>query len=162
MILFLFFLFLFVPVIEIAVFIRVGGWLGLWPTLGIVVFTAVLGTALFRIQGLAVLHQARASLMQRVFPAREAFDGLCLLLAGAFLIAPGFVTDGFGLLLFLPPFRAFLGRLMASHLTEGGWTVERPGGAAAGGETVIEGVYREVRTTPPHPPSAPPGRLNGG
>ncbi|MGB1548494.1 MAG: FxsA family protein, partial [Alphaproteobacteria bacterium] len=86
MIPFLFLLLLITPLIEIAVFIEVGGFIGLWPTLGIVLLTAMLGTALFRIQGIGILRQAQASLEANRFPAREVFDGLCLLVAGALLI----------------------------------------------------------------------------
>lgn len=144
MIPFLFFLFLVTPLVEIAVFIEVGGALGLWPTLAIVILTAMLGTALFRIQGLSVLRQAQASLGANHFPAYAVFDGLCLLVAGALLITPGFVTDGLGFLLFLPPFRAFLRGLIARRLLHLGRIQAGPGEPDAGGGT-IEGVYREVR-----------------
>jgi UPF0716 protein FxsA len=97
--------FLAVPVVEIALFIQVGGWIGLWPTLALIVFTAVLGTYLLRQQGLATLARARASMSRHEFPVNEVFDGACLLFAGALLLTPGFLTDAVGALLLLPPFR---------------------------------------------------------
>ena len=72
------------------------------------------------------------------------FDGLCLLVAGALLITPGFVTDGLGFLLFMPPFRAFLRGLIARRLLHLGRIQAGPWEPDAGGGT-IEGVYREVR-----------------
>ena len=100
--------FIAVPVIEIAVFIQAGERLGLWPTLAIIVLTAMIGTALLRHQGLAILARARESMEKNMLPVAEVFDGLCLLVAGALLITPGFVTDGAGFLLFVPALRAFL------------------------------------------------------
>ena len=160
MILFLFFLFLFTPLVEIAVFIEVGGALGLWPTLAIVILTAMLGTALFRIQGLATLRQAQASLAANRFPVEEVFDGLCLLAAGALLITPGFVTDSLGFLLFLPPFRTFLRGLIARRLLRHGriqaWPEETNGKART-----IEGVYREVDEDETKRPPDGPDRSRG-
>lgn len=144
MLVFLFFLFLFTPLIEIAVFIEIGDRIGLWPTLGVVLLTAALGTALFRIQGLATLRQAQANMGTGVFPAREVFDGLCLLVAGTLLITPGFVTDTLGFLLFLPPFRRLLRTLAERHLALRAWP--GAGGTPTDSET-IEGVYWEVEET---------------
>ena len=107
-------LFIGVPVIEIAVFIQVGDVIGLWPTLIIVILTAVLGTHLLRQQGLSTLMRAQSTINEGRVPAEEMFDGICLVLAGAFLLTPGFVTDTVGFLLFFPPFRAF----MRKHIKE--------------------------------------------
>lgn len=108
--------FIGVPLLEIAVFIKVGGLIGLWPTLALVVLTALLGTWQLRAQGLATLARARAQVDRGALPTRELFDGACLLVAGALLLTPGFVTDAAGFLLFLAPVRAWLRRLMARHL----------------------------------------------
>ena len=108
--------FILVPLIEIAVFIQVGGWIGLWPTLALIVLTAVLGTWQLRAQGIATLARARSQMERGVMPARELFDGLCLLVAGALLLTPGFVTDAVGGLLFVPPLRDFLRRMIGRHL----------------------------------------------
>ncbi|MHA1114188.1 MAG: FxsA family protein, partial [Alphaproteobacteria bacterium] len=124
MALFLLLAFILVPIIEIATFIEVGGWIGLWPTLAVVVATAVAGTWLLRLQGMATLARGRAALANQVFPADALFDGLCLVVAGALLLTPGFVTDAIGLLLFLPPIRAWLRHLARRHLVQAGatWT----------------------------------------
>ena len=100
--------FIGVPLIEIAVFIQVGGQIGLGATLALVILTAVLGAWQLRAQGLATLERARTQMDKGVMPAQELFDGMCLLFAGALLLTPGFVTDSIGFLLFLAPVRAFL------------------------------------------------------
>jgi UPF0716 protein FxsA len=139
------------PLVEIAVFITVGERIGLWPTLGLVVATAFLGAALLRIQGLAALSAARASLARDEFPVTQVFDGLCLLIAAALLITPGFVTDALGFMLFLPGFRAALRRALWRYLVAKGevrvWTDAeelRTGPTPGGGPTVIEGEFEEI------------------
>ena len=123
------FAFIAVPIIEIAVFIQAGEHLGLWPTLATIILTAMIGTTLLRHQGLATLARVRESLENDRFPAAELFDGLCLLVAGALLITPGFVTDGAGFLLFVPVLRAilrgyFMERLEKRRKTEAGPVID--------------------------------------
>lgn len=145
--------FIGVPLIEIAVFIEIGGQIGLGATLVLIVLTAVLGTWQLRAQGLATLNRARGQLERGVLPAYELFDGLCLLVAGALLLTPGFVTDALGLLLFLPPFRAALrgalGRYLRAHAQTrvGVDDREAPGSGPRpprGPGSVIDGDYRDV------------------
>jgi UPF0716 protein FxsA len=160
--------FLIVPIVEIGVFIEVGGALGLGPTLVIVVLTALAGTALLRAQGLATWKRAREAIERGEPPVNEVFDGVFLLVAGAFLLTPGFVTDTAGLLLFVPTLRrALRGVILRAMLRAG--TVEMhasrygphdgshdgsdgPHGAAPTVErrtVILEGAYREVSDAPP-------------
>ncbi len=140
--------FIGVPLIEIAVFVEVGGALGLWPTLGLVVLTAVLGTWQLRAQGLATLLSARNQVERGALPTRELFDGACLLVAGALLLTPGFVTDGVGFFLFLRPVRDILLGLLARHVQARAQTrvfvdgeKVSPGGPDG---PIIDGDYRDV------------------
>ena len=112
-------LFVAVPLVEIAVFIKVGGIIGLGWTLACVVLTAVIGTALLRQQGLATLQRAQDSMARNEMPLRELFDGACLLVAGVLLLTPGFVTDAAGALLLLPPIREVLRQFLARRLVAG-------------------------------------------
>ena len=98
--------FIVVPLIEIALFIKVGGLIGLWPTLAIVVLTAIAGSALMRAQGAAALARIRAAFDEMRDPSRPLADGAMILFAGALLLTPGFFTDILGLLLLAPPVRA--------------------------------------------------------
>jgi UPF0716 protein FxsA len=159
--------FIGVPLLEIAVFIEVGGIIGLWPTLGLVVLTAVLGTWQLRSQGLATLTRARTQVDRGALPTRELFDGACLLIAGAFLLTPGFVTDTAGFLLFVPALRDLLRNLLARHLEAAVETsvfvdgAEVHGGPRGGrhGGPVIDGDYSDVTRGPgPEDPDRP-GRL---
>ena len=133
----LFALFVGVPLLEIAVFVAVGGEIGLWPTLGAVVATALAGSVLLRVQGLSTLYRAREHMERGELPVKELFDGVCLVFAGALLLTPGFITDGVGLLLFLPPFRAAIRRGLASLFAARGtvrtFRAHGPGGGPDGG-----------------------------
>lgn len=160
-----------VPIAEIAVFIQVGGWIGLGPTIAVVVLTALLGAALLRQQGFAILMRVRESLAAGRLPMAEVFDGVCLLVAGALLLTPGFVTDTIGFLLFVPPVRAAVRRWLAAYLLSSGrvHTVSegppprRDPPRSPGGPTVIEGEYEEIdsRRPPPDKDDANPWRHGG-
>lgn len=134
---------LVVPIVEIAVFVEVGGAIGLWPTLAVVVATALAGGALLRFQGLATLARARAALARNEMPLREVIDGVFLLVAGVLLLTPGFVTDGAGFVLFVPGVRAGIRALLARRFV--GLSMP-PGSGSRGGRhgPTIEGEYREV------------------
>ncbi len=148
-----------VPIAEIAVFIQVGGWIGLWPTIAMVVLTAMIGTALLRQQGFAILMKVRESLAAGRLPLAEVFDGVCLLAAGALLLTPGFVTDAVGFLLLVPPVRAAVRLWLAAYLMSSGRVHTVSEGPAprrdpprpAGGPTVIEGEYEEIDSARPPP-----------
>lgn len=155
--------FIGVPILEIAVFIQVGGYLGLGPTLGLVVLTAVLGAWQLRAQGLATLLRARRQIDRGALPARELFDGACLLVAGALLLTPGFVTDAAGFLLFVPPVRDFLrGRLARFIATRVETRIVVDGEAVPpGGGPIIDADYSDV-TDEPRPGETGPGETGPG
>ncbi|HIP22224.1 MAG TPA: FxsA family protein [Rhodobacteraceae bacterium] len=104
-----------VPIIEIGLFIELGGFLGLWPTLGIVVLTALLGTLLLRTQGLSTLEELKRTAETGQSPAGPMANGALILVAGLLLLTPGFFTDSFGFLLMVPPFRALLIKWIAAR-----------------------------------------------
>lgn len=112
----LFFLFVAVPIIEIGLFIQVGGFLGLWPTLAIVVLTALVGTALMRAQGMAALQKLQTSIESGGNPADPIANGAFILIAGLLLLTPGFFTDTLGLLLLVPRARQALIRAITTQL----------------------------------------------
>lgn len=86
----LLFLFIAVPVIEIALFIQVGGVLGLWPTIALVLLTAVVGASLVRSQGLQTLLTVQQRLAQGQLPAQQILEGVMLAVAGVLLLTPAF------------------------------------------------------------------------
>lgn len=156
-----------VPLIEIGLFIEIGGFIGLWPTLALVVLTAAIGSWQLRAQGLATLARGRQQLDRGQLPARELFDGFCLVIAGALLLTPGFMTDAIGLALFVPGFRDMLRRFLASRMeavTEAHARVDgeeiRPGQGQPRrrpGDSVIEGEFRDVSDMPDDEDDTPAG-----
>ncbi|MEM7024011.1 MAG: FxsA family protein [Pseudomonadota bacterium] len=141
--------FILVPLAEIAVLIEVGGWLGLWPTLGLIVLTAVIGAWMLRRQGLAVLRRAQQQMQQGSPPVAEVFEGFCLVIAGALLLTPGFLTDSAGGLLLLPPVRKLLYHRVRRRLEE-----QILSGAASQGGRQRTG--QGPTSPPPRPEPKPP------
>ena len=104
----LFLLFILIPPIEIALFIVVGSHIGLWPTLGIVLVTAVIGASLVSRQGRAEYARLRSEFAAGQFPAKPLVHGAMILVAGALLVTPGFLTDVVGFALLSPQIRESL------------------------------------------------------
>ena len=158
----LFLVFILVPLVEIGVFIEVGGRIGLWPTIGVVVLTAAVGTWLIRLQGMATLARAQAAVERNEVPVAELLEGLCLLLGGALLLTPGFVTDAMGFVFLIPPLRRAIGAWLWRLL-------QRRGGVHTHGfesrttyrEGVIEGEFHEVSPEQTDEPAAEGGDLPG-
>jgi len=103
-------LFIGLPVLEIWLLISVGGALGLLPTLGVCIVTGVVGAWLAKAQGGSVLRRVQERVARGELPAKELVDGVMILVAGVMLMTPGFVTDGVGVLLLLPPVRVLVRR----------------------------------------------------
>ena len=138
-------LFVGVPLVEILVFVEAGAWIGGLATVGATLATAAAGAILFRRQGTAALARARESLRRGEAPLAEALNGAGLVAAAACLFVPGFVTDAFGFLLFVPPLRLFLAALAARPLLARGaaFRVGGFGGGPPGGD-VIDGEYENI------------------
>ncbi len=122
-------LFIVVPIAELYVIIQVGEAIGVWPTLLLLLLDALLGSLLLRHQGRGAWRRFNEALAQRRFPGKEVADGLLIVVGGTLLLAPGFITDIFGLLLLIPPTRA-IARTILKRFTIGRFTViGMPGGA---------------------------------
>ena len=102
------FLFLLFPLIELAVLIQVGSAIGVLPTLFLVIATAVLGSVLLRVAGIATAWRAREKLARGELPEQEVLEGLLIAVGGGLLLLPGFISDVFGLLCLLPFTRRLL------------------------------------------------------
>ena len=147
-----------VPIIEIALFIEVGGLIGLWPTIAIVILTAILGAALLRRQGLAALADVQERLRQGQDPREPLVHGLLILIAGIVLLTPGFFTDAVGFALLVPAIRSTLIRSIGRRIVVASvaaaerrrTTTERPHGPGPGpasGQTIVTD-YEDVTETP--------------
>lgn len=134
--------FIAIPLVELYVLIQVGAVIGVLPTIGLCVFTAVAGAALIRHQGVSTLMRVRASMDRGELPANELIEGVLLLVAGASLLTPGFVTDCIGFILLIPPVR----RGIARRFIESRSVRVGPGGGRGPHrpDDVIEGEFRRL------------------
>ncbi|NRB68235.1 MAG: membrane protein FxsA [Vibrio sp.] len=121
-------MFIFVPIIEISLFISVGGYIGLWPTIALVLITAFVGASLVRSQGLQTLMSVQNQLQQGELPAQQIVEGVMLAVSGVLLLTPGFMTDALGMLVLLPAPRAAMAKYLMSKMT-----VQSVGGGFQGG-----------------------------
>ncbi len=157
----LFLLFVGVPIVEIGLFIQVGGAIGLWPTLAIVILTALAGTTLMRWQGMMTLRRLQDTLAAGQNPADPIAQGAMILIAGVLLLTPGFFTDAVGLALLLPPVRVALFKWGKSRFLAGNVAFSTGGPATspqnhASGQT-IDGEYTTVDGESDSPPENPSG-----
>lgn len=144
-------LFIAVPLIEIALFIQVGGAIGLWPTLLVVVLTAVIGTQLMRAQGALAMSQLRNSFGQMQDPTEPLAHGAMILFSGALLLTPGFFTDAVGFALLIPAFRTMVYNYMRSRVKvqsfsmgQGMGSTQTQGPTTRGDDDVIDGDFTDV------------------
>lgn len=144
---YLFLALLLIPIMEIALFIKIGGAIGLMPTLLIVIGTAMAGSWLIRRQGLGAMQSLRGQISTMSDPTRPLFDGAAILVAGVLLLTPGFLTDTLGLLLLVPPIRAAIYRSIRSRITVVG--TQSTGPARARPTDVIDGEYHVVEQDDP-------------
>ncbi len=154
----LFALFIFVPVVELVLFMVLGRHIGIPGTLALIIITALLGASLTRSQGLRTLERFQKRVGSGQIPGEEVIAGLLILIAGALLITPGFLTDAVGFSLLMPPVRSILGRwLLGYYATKAQWknvktgqperfprADEKPGSATSkGSEKVIDVETKE-------------------
>ena len=105
--------FIAIPLIEIILFITVGKYIGLWNTIFIIIITGVIGAILVKSQGISILNKAFEEIKLNKTPILSIFEGIAILIAGAFLLTPGFLTDTLGCILLIPKTR----NLIITHIT---------------------------------------------
>ena len=116
----LFAIFIFIPIIEVYLLIQVGSWIGVVPTVLLVITTAMMGVSMLKSQGLSTLMDAQRSLASGQVPAFQLLEGAALLVSGALLLTPGFVTDFIGFLGLIPVTRKMIVNLFLSRATISG------------------------------------------
>ena len=114
----LLFLFVVVPLVELWLLFKLSGLFGFWTTIGVVLLTGLVGAALARWQGWMTLERIQQDLRQGVVPTGRLGDGAMILVAGAFLITPGVITDVVGLALLLPPVRLGVRMLLQAWIAK--------------------------------------------
>ncbi|KIN74436.1 FxsA family protein [Sulfitobacter guttiformis] len=141
--------FIAVPVIEIALFIQVGGFIGLWPTLLIVILTALAGTYLVRSQGRMALNQLQKSFGDLRDPTEPLVHGAMILFSGALLLTPGFFTDAVGFSLLVPAIRTAVFKAIRARIniqsfgTQSGGPNQQPHRTSGNGD-IIDGEFMEL------------------
>lgn len=154
-----FLLFIVLAVAEIYVLISVGGLIGTLPTIGLILFTGIIGVSMLKQQGFSVFAKLQEKMRQGQAPAQEMVEGVLLIIAGAFLITPGFVTDAIGFLWLIPQTREFFAKALIKKGMFKMQGVHVSGSYEAGGnpfgqprpgddENTVDGEYE--RTDKPH------------
>lgn len=105
-------LIIIVPAAEIGVLLLSGNLIGVWPTLGVILFTGVLGAYLAKKQGLETIRKVQEQLRYGQMPGEAILEGVCILAGGILLLTPGFITDITGFLLLAPPTQSFFRKLI--------------------------------------------------
>jgi UPF0716 protein FxsA len=132
---------LIVPFVEIYLLLQVGSIIGAIPTIFLVVLTAVLGAWLLKQQGLATLQRFQASLAQGTLPAYEMVEGPILLVGGALLLTPGFITDIMGFACLIPQLRRKIAQyVIENHLIQAGGPFQP---ARPAEKDALEGEYHK-------------------
>lgn len=137
-------LFIIAPIVELFLLIKIGTLIGFVPTVALVLLTAFIGSQLVRRQGLEVMTRIRSAQARGEAPALPALNGAALLLAGFFLITPGFISDTLGFLLLIPRLRERLARTLLTRVvvfTQHG-SASRRSPFSQGNDGPIEGEYQ--------------------
>jgi UPF0716 protein FxsA len=134
-------LFIVVPIVELWVVIKVGGLIGIWPTIALLLADSMLGALLLRHQGLGAWRRFNEAIAERRFPGREVADGLLIVVGATLLLTPGFLTDAVGLLLLIPPTRALVRRVVRVYFGKRLVVMGGPAGAAYGAASAGSKAY---------------------
>ena len=127
----LFIMFVAVPILEMIILIKVGGLIGAIPTIAMVVLTATVGIWLLKLEGLATLRRVQEKMAAGQLPETELLEGIMLIVGGALLLTPGFVTDSFGFVCLIPGLRRPVARWLISRVfvMKGGASMFQAGGS---------------------------------
>jgi UPF0716 protein FxsA len=159
-------IFIVAPIVELAVIVVVAGKIGIFETLGLLILLSVVGAWVCKREGLAVFRRLQQTLADGGIPHKEVVDGFLILLGGALLLAPGFVSDVFGLLLLLPPVRiAVRSMLLGSFRRRSAFAIRLVDGAGRRVDlgrnngvhdvTARDASARDARPRPPGNPELP-------
>ncbi len=114
----LFLIFAIIPVIEIAILIKIGSIIGTFNTIMLVIGTAIVGAYLVKMEGISVLNRFQKSMMEGRLPTEELLDGAMILVSGALLVTPGIFTDIAGFLLVIPLSRSLIKKILAPFIAK--------------------------------------------
>lgn len=158
-------LFVFVPIVELYVIIQVAHVIGGLPTIALLIIESAIGAWLMKRQGMGAMRRISSALDQQRVPGKELVDAFLIMLAGALMLTPGFVTDIFGFALLFPPTRRAVRKLLTARFRSGTYgrlfTMGTAGGARSVGAfrtsrgPVYDADGHEPATRPPQEPDRP-------
>lgn len=137
----LFLLFVIMPIVELALLLRIGQLLGFWPTIGLIVVTGIVGSFLAKTEGISAWRRLQQKLFSGGIPGKELLDGAIILICGALLVTPGVLTDVIGLAGLFPPSRAIIRRLILKRIEKA---------AARGAVGMTFGTFGSAHFEPPN------------
>ena len=144
----MFFLFFIgIPLIEVMLFITIGKYIGLWNTILIIIFTGILGAILVKSQGISTLRNSLEEIKSNKIPINSMVQGIGIIIAGAFLLTPGFLTDTLGAILLIPYFRSKIAGFVIEYLKKRSTfktTFKQPMDEHVE-EKIYEGKYEEIK-----------------
>ena len=144
----MFFLFFIgIPLIEVMLFITIGKHIGLWNTILIIIFTGILGAILVKSQGISTLRNSLEEIKSNKIPINSMVQGIGIIIAGAFLLTPGFLTDTLGAILLIPYFRSKIAGFVIEYLKKRSTfktTFKQPMDEHVE-EKIYEGKYEEIK-----------------
>ncbi len=112
----LFLIFAVIPVIELALLIKIGSVIGILNTITIVILTALIGAYMVKLEGLGVMSRIQKNMQEGIFPGEELINGMMILIAGALLLTPGFFTDIIGFLMVFPFSRNHIKKIVRRYI----------------------------------------------
>ncbi len=136
-------LFIGVPLIEIYLFITLGGLIGALPTVLLVIMTALIGVSLLRAQGLSTMAKFQQEVATGQLPASTMLEGVALILGGALLLTPGFLTDTIGFLCLIPFTRQTIIGWAIKNMKVTSNRFNSAGPARPNDPNIIEGEFRQ-------------------
>ncbi len=114
----LFIIFALIPMIELALLIKLGAYIGTQYTILIVILTAVIGAYMVKLEGIGIMYRIQKNMNEGAFPGEELIDGMMVLVAGAVLLTPGFFTDILGFLMVIPVSRTFIKKIVVRYIKD--------------------------------------------
>ena len=155
-----FLFFILIPIIEVVLFITIGKYIGLWNTILIIIITGIIGAVIVRNQGIATLKKGLEEIKSNKIPLQSILEGIAILISGAFLLTPGFLTDAIGFALFVPNLQRLIALFIKRAIERGGgpkvWVNGQPMGPR---DPVIDGEHKTQERSAPldlEPRSGPP------
>ena len=145
-----FIFFIGIPIIEVILFITIGKYIGLWNTIFIIIITGIIGAILVKSQGISTLKKGLEEIKSNKIPMLPMIEGIAIVIAGAFLLTPGFLTDTLGAILLIPPLRLKIVEFVIEYLKKSftlksNFTRDTENENKDNDKKVYEGKYEEIK-----------------